>query len=242
MPVDDLRADFLVVVDPVANQLTWFEINAGSGALRRLAGKPADVGEAVGGLCTHYDAASQRHRVLVVTRSGELQDWTAVAYAGKQPNFANRIEARLEGRFTLDGAGGDCAADPATGDVYVIVDARELRRVVSDRSSPSKPLARSGESFQLEGVVETVDVVRGAGGSTTLLTVDRAGRRLAALDASGRLLASLQLDTAVTVLGSGGELVAIVTDEGELRLGTWSRVSKALGLRDAPHRGSATQP
>jgi hypothetical protein len=242
MPVDDVRADFLVAVDPLAAQLTWFEINAGSGALRRLAGKPADIGEAVGGLCTHYDPASQRHRVLVVTRSGELQDWTAVAYAGKQPNFANRIEARLERRLPLGGAGGDCAADPATGNIYVIVGERELRRVVSDWSSPAEPVARSGASFEPEGVVEAVDVVRGTDGSAILLTVDRAGRRLAALDATGQLLASLELDAAATVLGSGGELVAIVTDEGELRLGAWSRVSTALGLRAAPHRGSATRP
>jgi len=60
MPVDEVVADFLVAVDPSTSRLTWFEIDAGSGALRRLAGEPAEVGEEVAGLCTHYDAGARR--------------------------------------------------------------------------------------------------------------------------------------------------------------------------------------
>jgi len=230
LPVDAVVADFLVAVDPSRAQLTWFEINAGSGALRRLAGQPADIGEAVAGLCTHSDAGANRHRVVVVTRSGTLQDWTAVAFAGKQPNFANRIVATRERTLPLGGAGGDCVVDPATGDVYVVVDASEVRRVGADWTVAPLPVMRSGDPQSLDGSVTSIDLVRDAEGAPLLLVVDRDGGRLVATDDAGRLFATVALQPKITALRSAGDSVAVVTDSAEVRLAAWSRVSARLGL------------
>lgn len=238
MPVDEVVADFLVAADPTSYRLTWFEINAGSGALRRLAGQPAEVGEAVGGLCTHYDAGSRRHRVVVVTRSGELQDWTAVAQAGKQPNFANRIVATRERSLSLGGAGGDCAIDP-DGNVYVVVDGRDVRRVGADGSAAPTAVIRSGEPRSPEGTVTAIELVADGGEGPVLLVVDRDGRRMVALEASGRVLSSTVLEHAVSALASGGDAVATVAEGGELRLGAWSQVSAALGVRGGRHQPPA---
>jgi hypothetical protein len=230
LPVDAVVADFLVAVDPSRAQLTWFEINAGSGALRRLAGQPADIGEAVAGLCTHSDAGANRHRVVVVTHSGALQDWSAVAHAGKQPNFANRIVATRERTLPLGGAGGDCVVDPATGDVYVVVDASEVRRVEADGTVAAWPVTRSDGSRSLDGKVTSIDLVRNAGGAPLLLAVDRDGGRLVATDDAGRVLATVALQPRITALRSAGDSVAVVTHSAELRLAAWSRVSARLGL------------
>jgi len=231
LPVDDVVADFLVAADPSRAQLTWFEINAGSGALRRLAGQPADIGDAVAGLCTHSDAGANRHRIVVVTRSGTLQDWTAVAHAGRQPNFANRIVATRERTLPLGGAGGDCAVDPATGDVYVVVDASEVRRVDADWALAPRPVIRSGDPGSLAGGVTSIDLVRGAEGAPLLLVVDRDGGRLVASDDAGRVLASIAMEAKVTALRSDGDSVAVVTESGELQLVAWARVAATLGLQ-----------
>lgn len=239
VPVDEGVADFLVAVDPTNSQLTWFEINAGSGALRRLAGQPADVVDAVEGLCTHDDPEARRHRVLVVTRSGELQEWTATAFSGKQPNFANRIVATRERTLALGGTGGDCTVDPA-GDVFVVVNGREVRRVNADWTRAADPVIRSGEGQPLDGTITTVDLVTDDAGQARLLVVDGDGRRLVASDASGRVLASTGLEHAVTALRSGGDSVAIVTTGGQLQLGTWTQLSAVLGVRTTAALGSAT--
>jgi hypothetical protein len=230
MPVDEVVADFLVAVDPSRSQLTWFEINAGSGALRRLAGQPADIGEAVAGLCTHSDVGGNRHRVVVVTRSGALQDWTAVAHAGKQPNFANRIVATRERTLPLGGAGGDCAVDPATGDVYVVVDARDVRRVDADGSLAPLPVLRSGDPKSLGGTVTSIDLVRDVRGAPRLLVVDDGGRRLVASDDAGQVLASVALEPRVISLRSAGDSVAVVTDSATMALAAWAQVAAGLGL------------
>lgn len=230
MPVDEVVADFLVAVDPANSELTWFEINAGSGALRRLAGQRAEVGDAVGGLCTHYDANARRHRVVVVTQAGELQDWTAVAYAGKQPNFANRIVATLERTLALGRAGADCTVDP-DGNVFVVVDGLEVRRVNADSTMPAGAVIRSGEPGSLEGTITAIDVVMDGEGQAVLLVVDQGGRRLVASDASGRLLGSTALGHTVSALDTGGDTAAIVAEGGELRLGAWSELSAVLGIR-----------
>ncbi|GEM_PF-5892605 len=241
MPVDEVVADFLVAVDPSRAQLTWFEINAGSGALRRLAGQRADIEDAVAGLCTHSDAGASRHRVVVVTPSGTLQDWTAVAYAGKQPNFANRIVATRERTLALGGSGGDCAVDPATGDVYVVVDAREVRRVDADWTLAPQPLLRGGDPQSLDGTVTSIDLVRDARGAPLLLLVDRDGERLVASDNAGRVLATIALEPKVTTLRSAGDSVAVVTDSAELQLAAWARVAAALGLPGTAQRQTAPQ-
>lgn len=230
VPVDEVAADFLVAVDPTNSQLSWFEINAGSGALRRLAGQPAEVGDTVGGLCTHYVAGTRRHQVVVVTRAGELQDWTAVAHAGKQPNFANRIIASRERSLPLGGAGGDCAVDP-NGNIFVVVDGIEVRRVNADAKIAAEPVIRSGEPGALEGTISAIDVVTDGEGQPVLLVVDQDGRRLVASDASGRLLGSAPLGHTVSAFESGGDSVAIVAEGGELRLGGWIELSAVLGIR-----------
>lgn len=236
LPVDEVVADFLVAVDPSRSQLTWFEINAGSGALRRLAGQPADIGDAVAGLCTHSNAGARRHRVVVVTRSGTLQDWKVAAHAGKQPNFANRIVATRERTLPLGGAGGDCAVDPATGDVYVVVDASEVRRVDADWNLAALPVIRSGDPQSLDGTVNSIDLVRGTDGAL-LLVVDQDGGRLVASDAAGRMLASVELEPKVAALRADGESVAVVTGSAELQLAAWARVAAALGLEGAAGPG-----
>jgi myo-inositol-hexaphosphate 3-phosphohydrolase len=230
MPVDEVVADFLVAVDPTSSQLTWFEINAGSGALRRLAGQPAEVGDTVGGLCTHYDPGARRHQVVVVTRAGELQDWTAVAHAGKQPNFANRIIASRERSLPLGGTGGDCAVD-GNGNIFVVVDGREVRRVNADSTMAAGASIRSGESTALEGTISAIEAVTDGAGQPVLLIVDQDGRRLVATDASGRLTGSAPLGHTVGALETGGESVAIVAEGGELRLGAWSAWAAVLGIR-----------
>jgi len=230
VPVDEVVADFLVAVDPKNSQLTWFEINAGSGALRRLAGRPAEVGDTVGGLCTHYAAGTRRHQVVVVTRAGELQDWTAVAHAGKQPNFANRIIASRERTLPLGGAGGDCAVDP-NGNIFVVVDGLEVRRVNADSTIAAGAWIRSGEPGSLEGTISAIDVVTDGEGQPVLLVVDQDGRRLVASDASGRLVGSTTLGHTVSALEIGGDSVTIVAEGGELRLGAWSAWAAALGVR-----------
>ncbi len=230
LPVDEVVADFLVAADPSRAQLTWFEINAGSGALRRLAGQPADIGEPVAGLCTHSDADSRLHRVVVVTRSGTLQDWTVAAHSGRQPNFANRIVATRERALPLGGAGGDCAVDPVTGEVYVVVDASEVRRVDSDWNLAPLPVVRSGDPQSLEGKVNSIDLVRGTDGAPLLLVVDRDGGRLVASDDAGRMLASIALEPRLTALRVDAESVAVVTDSAELHLAAWASVAAALGL------------
>jgi hypothetical protein len=236
MPVDEVVADFLVAVDPSQDQLTWFEINAGSGALRRLAGQPAKVGDRVAALCTQSDASAKRHRILVVTHSGALQDWTAVAQSGKQPNFANRIVATLERTIPLGGAGGDCAVDQATGAVFVLVDGREVRRVDADWTLSTTPVIRSGETHSLDGTVTSIELIRGAGDAPQLLLVDQDGRRLVASDQSGRVLASIALEPKVATLRTAGDAVAVVTDSAELQVAPWSRIAARLGLpgTDAP--------
>ena len=230
MPVDEVVADFLVAVDPTNSELTWFEINAGSGALRRLAGQPAAVDDTVGGLCTHYDAGTRRHQVVVVTRAGDLQEWTAVAHAGKQPNFANRIIASRERAVPLGGAGGDCAVD-ASGNIFVVVDGREVRRVNADSTLAAEALIRSGEPASLEGAISAIDVATDGEGRPVLLIVDQDGRRLVATDASGRLAGSAPLGHTVSALEAGGNSIAIVADGGELRLGAWSEWAALLGIR-----------
>jgi myo-inositol-hexaphosphate 3-phosphohydrolase len=231
MPVDEVVADFLVAVDPSRSQLTWFEINAGSGALRRLAGESADIGEAVAGLCTHSTAGTSGHRVVVVTRSGVMQDWTVVAHAGKQPNFANRIVATRDRTLTLGGAGGDCAVDPTTGAVYVVVDAREVRRVDANGTLAPQPALRSGDPRSLRGTVTSIDLVRDVRDASWLLVVDDGGRRLVASDVAGQELASVALEPSVTSLRSAGGSVAVVTDSAAMQLADWAQVAAALGLK-----------
>jgi len=231
VPVDEVVADFLVAVDPSASRLTWFEIDAGSGALRRLAGEPAEVGEEVAGLCTHHDADSRRHRVLVATRSGELQEWIAVAHAGKQPNFANRIVATRERTLQLGGAGGDCAVAPG-GDVHVVVDGGELARV--DAQWRLHTGAVSGGALQTSaGAITAIDLLLDNSGQAQLLIADQDGRRLVTSSPAGRLMATTGLEQRVVAMDGGGDALAIVTEGGELRIGAWSRMTDLLGVRDA---------
>jgi hypothetical protein len=234
VPVDEVVADFLVAADPSSSRLTWFEIDAGSGALRRLAGEPSEVGDEVVGLCTHHDADARRHRVLVVTRSGELQEWVAVAYAGKQPNFANRIVATRERTVPLGGAGGDCAVAPG-GEVYVLVDGNELKRVDAQWRLEVVPVG--GDAVQPSpGSITALDLLLDASGQPLLLIADQDGRRLVASSPAGQVTSSTGLEHAVIALSGGGDALAIVTDGGVLRLGAWSRMAGLIGGRDAAAR------
>jgi hypothetical protein len=232
MPVDDVVADFLVAANPSTAQLTWFEIDSRSGALRRLAGEPAEVGAEIGGLCTHYDADARRHRVLVATRAGELQEWIAVAHSGKQPNFANRIVATRERTLPLGGAGGDCAAAPG-GEVYVVVDGRELKRV--DAQWTIDAVAVGGGALRPPpGSITAIEPVPGDSGQPLLLIADQGGRRLVTSSPSGQVVATTALEHSVVALQAGGDALAIVADDGALRLGTWSRLAGSIGVRGAP--------
>jgi myo-inositol-hexaphosphate 3-phosphohydrolase len=232
MPVDEVVADFLVAVDPSTAQLTWFEIDSRSGALRRLAGEPAAVGGEVGGLCTHYDADTRRHRVLVVTRAGELQEWIAVAHAGKQPNFANRIVATRERTLPLGGAGGDCAVTP-DGQVYVVVDGRDLKRVDGEWRLDTVTIG-GGASRSPARAITAIDVLADAAGTPLLLIADEGGRRLVTSNPSGQEIATVALEHTVVALQAGGDALAIVAEDGALRLGAWSRLAGSIGVRGAP--------
>lgn len=237
MPVGEVVADFLVAVNPSLAQLTWFEINAGSGALRRLAGIPAEIGDTVAAVCTHSDEGAKRHRVVVVTHKGALQEWIAVAQAGKQPNFANRIVATHERTLQLEGAGGDCAVDQATGDIFVVVDAREVRRVGADWTLAPRSVFRSGEPQSLDGTVTSIDHIRGVGGMPLLLLVDQGGGRLVAADDAGRVLATIALAPKVATLRSAGDTVVVVTDTAAVQFASWALVSTRLGLQGAAATG-----
>lgn len=231
VPVDEVVADFLVAVDPSTSRLTWFEIDAGSGALRRLAGEPAEVGEEVAGLCTHYDAGARRHRVLVVTRAGELQEWIAVAHAGKQRNFANRIVATQQRTLPLGGAGGDCAAAPG-GEVYVVVDGRDLKQV--DAQWTIEPAAAGDAALQPSaGAITAIDWMGDDSGQPLLLIADQDGRRLVTSSPSGQVIATTGLEHPVVALQSGGDALAIVAEDGTLRIGAWSRLVGLIGVRGA---------
>lgn len=234
MPVDEVVSDFLVAADPSTAQLTWFEIDSRSGALRRLAGEPAGIGEEVGGLCAHYDADTRRHRLLVATRGGELQEWTTVAHAGKQPNFANRIVATRQRTLPLGGAGGDCAVAP-DGAVYVVVDGRELERV--DAQWTAEPVAIGGGAPRpaLESIT-AIDLLPHDSGQPLLLLADQDGRRLVTSDPSGHVIATSDVGHAVVALQGGGDALAIVAADGALRLGAWSRLAGLLGLPEAGTR------
>lgn len=229
VPVDEVLADFLVAVDPSTSRLTWFEIDSGSGALRRLAGEPAEVGEEVGGLCTHYDAEARRHRVLVVTRAGELQEWIAVAHAGKQPNFANRIVATRKRALPLGGAGGDCAVAPG-GEAYVVVNGRDLMRV--DAQWTAEAVAVGGGTLQPPArAITAIGLMLDDSGQPLLLVADQDGRRLVTSSPSGQVIATTGLEHGVVALQGGGDALAIVAEDGTVRLGAWSRLAGLTGVR-----------
>jgi myo-inositol-hexaphosphate 3-phosphohydrolase len=229
MPVDEVVADFLVAVNPSTAQLTWFEIDSRSGALRRLAGEPAEVGGEVGGLCAHYDADARRHRVLVATRAGELQEWIAIAHAGKQPNFANRIVATRQRTLPLGGAGGDCAVATG-GEVYVVVNGAELKRVDTRWMIDAVSVRRGTPS----GSITAIDLLLDDSGQPLLLIADQDGRRLVTARPSGQVIATTGLEHAVVALQAGGDALAIVANDGALRLGAWSRLAGSIGVGGAP--------
>jgi hypothetical protein len=229
VPVDEVVADFLVAVDPSTSQLNWFEIDSGSGALRRLAGESAEIGEEVGGLCTHYDPDARRQRVFVVTRAGDLQGWTAVAQAGKRPNFANRIIATRERVLTLGGTGGDCAIAPG-GEVYVVVDGREVKRV--DAQWMIEAVAIGDVELQPPvGAITAIDWLADDPGRPLLLIADQDGLRLVASSPSGHVVGARELEQSVVALRGGGDALAIVGKDGALRLGAWSRLAGLTGSR-----------
>ncbi len=231
VPVDEVVADFLVAVDPSTSRLVWFEIDSRSGALRRLAGQPADVGAEVAGLCTHYDADQRRHRVLVVTRGGELQEWIAVAHAGKQPNFANRMVATRQRTLALDGAGGDCAVAPG-GEIYVVVNRRELMRV--DARWTVDALTIGDAALRPPpGAVTAMDLLPDDPGPVLLLIADQDGRRLVSSTTAGRVIATTGLEHPVIAMQGGGDALAVVNDDGTLRIGAWTRIAGLLGVRGA---------
>lgn len=226
--VDDRRVPLLAAADGDTGIVQWFAVDERSGALQRMPSPSMRIEGGLGGLCGQRDPASGATYLVATTLDGHLERWQVEARSERRPGRPHRVLATLDRRVPIDAPAGDCAADPATGDLVIVRADGALRRA-SWPSDPAQvallePFGADPESRQRD-----ITFVGRAGGDPVLLALDHSGKELRILSGTGHPLASWRLPQPAGAVAGGPPALAIVTATGDaMRFAPWTDVEARL--------------
>jgi myo-inositol-hexaphosphate 3-phosphohydrolase len=231
--VDDRRVTLLAGADGETGTVQWFAIDERSGALQRMPSASTRIEGGLAGLCGQRNPESGAAYLVATTLDGHLERWQVEARSERIPGRPHRVLATLERRVALDRPAGECAADPATGELLVIGDGGALLRANLPRGMAetvrTAPLASAPAA-----AVRDIAWIERADGNPVILALDDDGRGLRVLSAAGDPLANWTLAQAAGAVAGGPPALAVVTAGGNsMQFAPWTDVADRLPAGDA---------
>jgi 3-phytase len=242
----------LAALDAATNRLRLFTLDADAATARERTVSEINLGFASESLCLYRDARDSTLYAFALGAGGEIAQYTIFARD-------NGLDARLVRRLHLASEVSFCAADDATGDLYVAEQGVGFWRFPADPEAEVVPqlidAARIGHVTEEAGGL----AVYNAGAASYLVASDASGNQFHVYDRNADhafvgtfsvsgVEAAGGLNATSFALGAGFPQGALIAMDDENAAGTnyklvsWSEIAGALGLAAGTARDPRVAP
>lgn len=250
VPLNGGAITLLAALDAEANALRFFQVQ--DGALTEISARPVPIGFAGESVCLWRDARSGAVHAFALGGAGEIGQFSLFDAGG------GRVDARLVRRLHLASEAAYCAADDASGALYVTEQGVGLWRFNADAESENVPVLidarRLGAITEEAGgvAVQGQYLIASDASANAFHVYDRAneyvrvgsftigaGAHADGVEAAGGLFAS-----SVALPGYPNGVFIAMDDDNEggpnYKLVDWGDIANALGLAGARSRDPRT--